>query len=266
MDKQDKIILEIQDNQLTKKGNAAIIDFYQTMSIDQLKLPGIFAAVTEMDNPFLNVVIDIRDNRNNSSTQIEACRQFFAKHNIPWAWFVTPGSENNDLTQHGFSLLEKAPAMYFDLHTPIPKLKNYSIIIQEASATNDLKKWIEPINEGFDAKPDDDSYLKLNANLLNNGCKKLRHFVGYHDNSVVSSGTLFVSNDSAMLHNLATKPAYTKRGFGTALTLHMMQCAKEMGIQHFFLDSSADGVSIYRKIGFKIYSTTIVYSQEQTKS
>jgi len=69
-----------------------------------------------------------------------------------------------------------------------------------------------------------------------------------------------------MLHNLATKIAYTKRGFGTALTLHMMQCAKEMGIQHFFLDSSADGVSIYQKIGFKVYSTTIVYSMEHTKT
>ena len=65
-----------------------------------------------------------------------------------------------------------------------------------------------------------------------------------------------------MLHNLATKTAYTKRGFGAALTLHMMQYAKEMGIQHFFLDSSVDGVSIYKKIGFRVYSTTVVYSPE----
>ena len=109
------------------------------MSIAQLQLPGIFASVTEMDNPFDNVVIDIREIRNNSFTQIEACRQFFAQHNIPWSWFVTPGSENNDLTQHGFSFLEEVPAMYFDLYTPIPNLKSASITIQEASATDDLQ-------------------------------------------------------------------------------------------------------------------------------
>ena len=97
------------------------------------------------------------------------------------------------------------------------------------------------------------------------GCEKLRHFVGYHDGNIVSSGTLFISHGSVMLHNLATKTAYTNRGFGTALTLHMMKCAKEIGIQHFFLDSSADGVSIYKKIGFKVYATTIVYSPEKTK-
>ena len=161
-----KIILDIQDNELTKQGNAAIIDFYQTMSIDHFQLPGIFASVTEMNNPFLNVVIDIREDRSNSFTQIESCRKFFAKHNIPWAWFVTPGSKNNDLLQHGFSILEEAPAMYFDLNTPIPNLKSEPIIIQEASPTDDLQTWIEPINEGFGAKPGDDSYRKLNAKLL----------------------------------------------------------------------------------------------------
>lgn len=64
-----------------------------------------------------------------------------------------------------------------------------------------------------------------------------------------------------MIHNLATKKAFTKRGIGTALSLHMMERAIQLGFKHCFLDSSEDAFNIYKNIGFKVYSTTTVYIQ-----
>lgn len=62
-----------------------------------------------------------------------------------------------------------------------------------------------------------------------------------------------------MIHNVATKTDFKKRGLGTTLTLHMMRIAKDMGFKHCCLDSSEEAFSLYNKIGFKVYCTTLIY-------
>lgn len=237
--------IELHDQTITKIGITAITDFYRTISVDQLLYADIFAFATGIDSPFLNVVIDTRPLRQNSSELIKSLSNFFDTHHVPWGWFVTPATHENDLTQQGLSLLEEAPAMYFDLENALPNLQTDHITIKE----------------GFQAKEGEDRYRKLNADILKNGSGKLKHFIAYHQNNVAAAGTLFLSNDSVMLHNLATRTAYTKRGIGTALTLHMMAEAKQLGFKHCFLDSSEDGFNLYKKVGFKIYSTTLIYAK-----
>lgn len=259
-----KFKIEIQDDSITKLGIAAIIDFYQTLSIDSLHLDSVHGFATGVNSMFLNVVIDVRKNRISSSPLIQECYNFFSKHTIPWAWFVVPSSENNDLQQHNFCIIEEAPAMYFDLSKSLPDI-NQNLNIQALDNRNDLQSWILPVKEGFGADPSDDSFRLLNVKLLQDNCEKLKHFILYYDNDVVSSGTLFMSNDSVMLHNLATKASYTKRGFGSALTIYMMHHAKELGYRHCFLDSSEEGFNLYNNIGFKVYSTTLIYGEKTNK-
>ncbi|MEO8401688.1 MAG: GNAT family N-acetyltransferase [Gammaproteobacteria bacterium] len=253
-----KFIVELHDPEITKIGIAAMTDFYQTMSIDHLYSANAVAFATGIDSPFLNVVIDTRPHRQNSSSLIKSVSNFFDKHHAPWGWLVAPASHENDLIQQGFSLLEEAPAMYFNLSNSFSILKNELIILQELSTHDDLKTWIQPINEGFQATEGEDSYRKLNVDKSSSG--KLLQFVAHYQNNLAAAGTLFISNDSVMLHNLATKTAFTKRGIGTALTLYMMNKAKQLGFKHCFLDSSEDGFNLYKKVGFKIYSTTLTYT------
>lgn len=253
-----KIMIELHNQDITQKGLAAILDFYRTMSIYTLEFSDVFAFVTGIDSPFLNVVIDTRPHRQNSANLIEHVSDFFAKHHVPWGWFIAPGTHENDLTEHGFSLLEESPAMYCDLSLPLPIVQSDPITMQEVRPDDDLKIWIQPINEGFGAKEGDDSYRQLNVDKNTTG--KLRHFVAYYENTIAAAGTLFLSQDAVMLHNLATKTAYTKRGIGTALTLHMMEHAKRLGFRHCFLDSSEEGFNLYKKAGFKVYSTTLIYT------
>lgn len=151
--------------------------------------------------------------------------------------------------------------MYFDLSNKFSNIKNEFITIHEVNKNDDLKEWIQPQNEGFQIKEGDDHYRKLNADILKKDSNKFRHFVAYYQNNVASAGTLFLSKDAVMIHNLATKTNFTKRGIGTALTLHMMRQAKQLGFKHCFLDSSEDSFNLYKKIGFKTYSTTTVYTQ-----
>src|SRR4029078_640694 len=148
-----------------------------------------------------------------------------------------------------------------NLLNKLPRMKSEFITVEEAEKNDALKIWIQPINEGFQVNEADDSYRKLNADLLNKGEQKLRHFISYYKNKIAAAGTLFLSNDAVMIHNVATKTDFKNRGLGTTLTLHMMEIAKNIGFKHCYLDSSDEAFNLYKKIGFKVYCTTLIYSK-----
>ena len=256
--------LEINNPRLTQLGVEAITDFYQTMATAQLNLPGLAAFVTGVDSPFLNVVIDTRVNQTTEPQQIETIAAFFAGHQVPWVWFVEPVAHVTDLEQHGLRFLEEAPGMYFDLSQPLPT-QQAEFRIVEVAANDDLHQWIEPLNEGFPSPDNGESYRQLNANLLNTGETKLKHFIAYSDNDVAAAATLFLGKDAVMLHNLATKLAYQKRGLGKALALHRMQVARDLGYRHCFLDASEEGYQLHKRIGMQVYCLTRSYTLTDCK-
>jgi ribosomal protein S18 acetylase RimI-like enzyme len=252
--------IELVDKDITDLGVKAIIDFYNTIAIDKLQLTGLHAFVTGADSPSLNVVIDTRKNEGFSPEITNALTDFFNKHQVSWGWFITAVAETDDIEKSGFELLYQNPGMYFDLSDELQIIDD-NVVIKEAH--DDLREWIEPVLEAFPGESDeeDDVYRSLNAKLLLNGEKKLRHFTIYSNNEPACSGTLFLSDNSVMLHNLATKNKFRKRGFGFALTLHMMSEAKKSGYRHCYLDSSEEGLSVYRKAGFRVYCVTSVYKK-----
>lgn len=260
------ISIELYDNQILEKGIDSILDFYRTLSIDNRQFSENIAFVTGVDSPFLNVLFDFRTERKNSKKLIEAASEYFNQFNVPWGWFITPASFDNDLEDMRCLLIEESPAMYFNLLNSFPDFNNKNITIHEVYNQDDLNSWIEPINDGFQGEEGDDSYLKLNLNLLQKGEKKLRHFIAFYDGTLAAASTLFLSNDSVMLHNLATKNNFKKLGLGTALTLYMMKEAKLQGFKHCFLDSSDEAFNLYKKLGFKVYCATLIYCKNHEKN
>ena len=258
-------MIELSNKTLTQLGTEAIIDFYKTIAVDQLKFPGIIALVTGIKSPFLNVVLDTRPIHKNNEALIKHISDFFAKHAVPWAWFIPTTATDNNLTDVGFSHLADAPAMYLDLSQTLPDNNLKDISIREAGHDDNLLEWIQPLHEGFPLENattlEEDAYRKLNADLLHQGEHKLRHFTAYYQNEIAAAGTLFISEHSVMLHNLATKKRFQRRGIGTALAIHQMAIAKQLGFKHCFLDSSEEAFGLYQKLGFKVYGATKVYSK-----
>lgn len=250
---------KLSKQEITELGVNAVIDFYSTIAIDRMELPGMHIFATGVDSTSLNVVIDTRDNAEFDLEIIEPINVFFQKYKVPWAWFVTPAVKVSRAKEHGLHLLYETPGMYFDLSGALPEMKT-KMDIKEAQ--DDLKEWIEPLREGFPTASgkEDDLYRKLNADLLLKGEKKLRHFTLYFHHEAACSGTLFLSENAVMLHNLATKCKFRKCGLGTVLTLTMMSYAKQAGYQHCFLDSSDEGFNLYERLGFKMYGKTLEYA------
>lgn len=253
------ISVQLHDDQLTQLGIASTMDFYRVIAHDEKKLSDGCAFLTGIQSPFLNVYFDLRRDRKNSVDLAEQVKAFFHESQAPWTWFIIPASKENDLKRQGFSLLEEAPALYFDLSHPLPAIKSDLITIEEVDGSDDLQAWIQPINEGFEIEPGDDHYRLLNLAVMRRYPQKIRHFVAYYKNDIAAAATLFMSEKSVMLHNLATKTKYKKRGLGTALTLHLMAQAQALQFQHCFLDASDEAFNLYQQIGFKVYCLTSIY-------
>lgn len=252
------LTIQLNDPALTHLGINSLIDFYLTISIDRLHLPGLDALVTGVNSPFLNVVIDTQTKDQIDPAYIRKLKAFFDRHHVPWVWLKTSISRTDDLTQQGFNLVEEAPSMYFDLTQSLPPIHSKGKII-EVTPNDDLFNWIKPIIDGFPSEDNGDAFRILNENLLHQGNIKLKHFVSYLENEPVASATLFLSKEAVMLHNLATKQALQKQGLGKALALYRMHLAKDLGYLHCFLDASDLGYELHKSLGFKVYSTIKAY-------
>lgn len=92
--------------------------------------------------------------------------------------------------------------------------------------------------------------LELEAQLLRR-LSGIRFFAALDAaGQCVATGGSRVVDGAALVAGVATLPAYRRRGIGTAITAVALQAAAEAGAREAFLDSSPDGVSIYRRLGF----------------
>lgn len=253
------LLIQLKNQEITKIGIESTIDFYRTIAIDQLHLSGLDVFATGSDTSPLNVVLDTRTSDEMNLQTVNQIAAFFKKHNVPWEWSITALSKTTNIEEYGFKLLCEAPSMYFDLSEELQRGVSDIEIIE---VHDDLREWIKPLQQAFPSNDNCENYRKLNADLLQKGEKKLRHFTAYRDNEAISSGTLFLSTKSVMLHNLATKNEYRKRGVGSSLTTYMMNEAKKAGYKHCYLESSDEGFNLYSKLGFKVYSIPSIYVKD----
>jgi GNAT superfamily N-acetyltransferase len=82
----------------------------------------------------------------------------------------------------------------------------------------------------------------------------VRHFLAFHDDQPVATGTAVCLGGIASIWNMCTLDNYRRRGFATALLHHMLYEAAENGCRHSMLFSTPMGYSLYDRMGFQIYS------------
>lgn len=85
---------------------------------------------------------------------------------------------------------------------------------------------------------------------------KIQLLIYYHEGTPVSCVELFPTNNETIgFYGFATLEAYRGKGIGTTLLTFALNIAKEMGYKNAILQGTEDGLNIYKKFGFKDYTT-----------
>lgn len=183
----------------------------------------------------------------------------FTSRALPMVWWVTPSTSPPDLaaylTAHGFSTVGTRPGMAVELAVlpehvpPAPGLE-----ITAVTDTASYETWIEVFaaSYGYQAHIAQ-SYFEVTKDSASGSETSLRRYLAWLDGKPVATTTLFVSAGIAGLYQVGTLPEARNRGIGTAILLAPLLDAQALGLRHAVLFSSPMGLSIYRRLGFKVY-------------
>lgn len=255
--------IQIHNPSITRIGLRAASAFCRALAVQELQCPGIIATYDGLQDPILNVVMDTQVSEEELEAVIVSVFDFYQRLQVDWRWIVGPLSMPTTLSEqlhkHDLIIYETYPAMYFDLTQSLPVLPPIEMEIKAAQPRDCLTDWIQAIRESFPTTDKGEGYRSLCIKKLYGPDALFHHFVGYVAGEPIASGTLFVNQDAVMIHNIAVKPAFRHRGFGTSITLHAMQIGASLGAKHCFLDASEQGFELYQKLGFQVYSKHDVY-------
>ncbi len=78
----------------------------------------------------------------------------------------------------------------------------------------------------------------------------LRFYVAEVDGEAVTTGLGLMLLDHVGVFNIATPPIHRRKGYGTAVTAHIVEDALADGAAGAWLQSSPDGHAVYQRLGF----------------
>ncbi len=79
--------------------------------------------------------------------------------------------------------------------------------------------------------------------------------VGYIDAEPVATSFGFVHSGSVTVFNVATSPAFQRRGFGAAMTMQAIAGGVRSGCDVAYLQSTPAGIRVYERLGFRVVVT-----------
>jgi len=86
-------------------------------------------------------------------------------------------------------------------------------------------------------------------------------YVGYANGEPVSTAAIVMGGGAMGVYNVATLPAFQRRGYGEAVMRAALADARaRCGIEHVLLQSNPAGYQLYERMGFRTVARVAVYS------
>lgn len=235
--------------------------FWEAVSCTAFRGSTFAAYSTGVESLYLNPVIQEAPLQVHKIDEtIEEICSFYDPHSLPWIWifqedFLTKDFEET-LEERGLELIDESVTMALCLDSNDFDHAKQGFVIEECRIN--LKDWGKCM-EAFDSDEVTIRQYILAHQRQKTESSCLRHFVGYDQGIPVSSATLSFSQYGTRLDDIATRPSYQRQGYASAMIAHVLRQAKSLGAKHCFLESSSDGLELYKRIGFKPIFTNKVY-------
>ena len=197
---------------------------------------------------------------------IEGALAHFRAAGRPFSWWVGPADRPADLAARleaaGLRAAEAELAMSVRAEAALsaapPAPSELSI---ERVATRSQLADFAAVNAANWSPPDQNviRFYALAAASLLSAASPLRYFVGRIGREPVATVELAVGGGVAGIYNVATRDAFRRRGFASAMMAHALEDAHAAGLRTAVLQAAPDGVGVYRRLGFAEFGTIREY-------
>jgi ribosomal protein S18 acetylase RimI-like enzyme len=241
--------------------------FFRSMSNACFEEDGILACSMGIENSVLNNVLQTALTPDALNLIIPRIETFFEEKGVPWTWLVFPSSQPDNigiiLESRGMKILEEFVVMGQSIPHMLPQITSHKGFIKAVQTDKDFDDWSLVLQEGFESTEAQTFKFRKQTELIPHGeGESFHHYIYYYDNIPVAAATLSWHLSNVRLDNIAVRPQYQRKGFGTAITIHTLKEAKRLNAKKCFLDSSSDGVEMYNKLGFQEYYVGKIYTKK----
>jgi GNAT superfamily N-acetyltransferase len=202
----------------------------------------------------MNGVLTLRASA--AADDVRALLDFNALKNLPHSVQIRPGC-SGDIAEVAKrrGMVEEEPVPLMAMEPPLellheianhPQLSIRTLNPGEAAIHTAIAA------EGFGAPPELFAAMVSPALLARPG---YRAYVGTVDGQPVATAMAFTSGDHVGIFDVATPPRHRARGYGAALTARAALDGFKAGASYAYLQSSAMGLSVYERLGFRILET-----------
>lgn len=223
--------------------------------------PDLVVADSGLPCDTFNVICRARLNESSAVRRVGDALSFFAGTGRPFSWWLgpghTPGGLATILTSAGLVEAETELAMAMDLATlPIyPPVVN-GLTIRRVRTAQELATFAMLLASNW--TPPDAQVIRYYALaepalLAPEAVQWL--YLGWMDDRAVATAEATIGGGVVGLYNIATRPAYRRRGIGLAMTHAPLVEARQAGISTGVLQAAEAGVGVYERLGFRRFGT-----------
>jgi GNAT superfamily N-acetyltransferase len=231
-----------------------------------IRTPELAAYVCDVPSPEVNVVAEARLGEGDAADRtIAATIGLFPGR--PFIWWVgeedTPADLSDRLNRLGVGYLDDVPGMALDLadlaardEAPPPT----GLLIEPALDPAAIDAFHAVVALGFPVDVVDDG---IHAAIAEAGRRLAAEtdyrepdglptrWVGTVDGTPVTTTRLHTGAGVAGIYAVVTAPDARRRGYGEAITRHVLHVARDAGLRIATLQASSEGRGIYERIGFR---------------
>ena len=203
-----------------------------------------------------NAVVRCAAPRARGRALVEEWRTELSSRSLPGSWHLSPTVRPSELGEHlteaGFVDGGDEPAMAAVLSDLGDTSSPADLEIARVETDDDLEDYRGVLAAGFGEGPREANWVAsvfAEAGVAGEG--PWRHIIGRVGGEPAATASLLLTQATAGIYFVCTRPEFRRRGFGAAMTTAAMVEAARGGAEHAVLGSSPMGQRIYERLGFR---------------
>jgi GNAT superfamily N-acetyltransferase len=214
--------------------------------------------------PILNRVYDARFLPVDVEARVADVLAHFQAWRAPFSWQITPSGRpellGDFLEEHGFKPAPTWSGMAVELAALRPAAASDGFTIEEVVTREGIEEWTEVLSRANETTPEiTEAFADIFLRLKSGFHVPWHLYLGRENGRAVATAGRFSRDGVAGIYWVATLQDARRRGYAGALVHAAVAQARERGDRLATLQSTAEAMGVYQRLGFTEQCTIGVY-------